>query len=112
MCSCTRCVVCPMSGGLLSKFVGCVFQWEVLACVNRSFKVRMGVERWSNVSYIILLGSMYWIMRVSLCAPEPHRGASKVMMGVKYSCVWGCSSTLGELASMYPIPVGCVLSRK
>ena len=35
-----------------------------------------------------------------------------VMMRVNHSCVWGCSLMLGLLASMYPIPMGCELSRK
>ena len=39
-------------------------------------------------------------------------GTSKVMMGVNHSCVCGCSLMLGVLASMYPIPVGCELSKK
>jgi len=39
-------------------------------------------------------------------------GASKVMMGVNHSCVWGCSLLLGVLASMYPIPAGCKISRR
>ena len=39
-------------------------------------------------------------------------GASKVMMVVNHSCVWGCSLMLGVLASMYPIPVGFELSKK
>ena len=74
--------------------------------------VRVGGGRWTIFSCIVVLGVMFWHIRVSLCAPEPHGGASKVMMGVNNSCVWGCSLMLGVLAGMYPIPVGCGLSRK
>ena len=74
--------------------------------------VRVGAGMWSNFSCIIALGVMFWHIRVSLCALEPHGGASKVMMGVNHACVLGCSLMLGVLASMYPILVGCVLSRK
>ena len=74
--------------------------------------VRMGVRRWSNLSCIIVLGVMFWHILVSMCASEPHGRASKVMTGVNYSCVGGCSLILGVVASMYPIRVGCELSRK
>ncbi len=50
---------------------------------------------------------------VFLCVPLSRReGVSKVMMGVNNYCVWGCSLMLGVLASVYPIPVGCEMSRK
>ena len=68
MCDGMRGVDCPMYGGLLSKLVGCVFQWGVLACVSRSFTVRVGFGRLSNCSCIIVLGVMFWHIRVSLCA--------------------------------------------
>ena len=74
--------------------------------------VRVGFGRWSNFSCIIVLGVMFWHIRVSLCASEPHGGASKVMMGVNHSSVWKCSLMLGVLARMYSILVGCELSRK
>jgi hypothetical protein len=74
--------------------------------------VRVGIGRWSNFSCIIVLGVMFWHMLVSVCAPEPYGGASKVTMGGNHSCVSGCSLPLGVLASMYPVPVGCVLSIK
>ena len=112
MCDSMRGVSCPLSGDLFSTLVGCVFQWGVLACVSRSFMVRVGFGRWSNFSCIVLLVVMFWHIRVSLCALEPHGGASKAMMGVNNSCVWGCSLVLGVLASMYPIPAGCEMSRK
>ena len=74
-CGGMRGVVCPISGGMLSKFIGCVFQWGMLACVSRSFMTRMGVGSSSNF--------------------EQHGGASKLMMGVCHSCVVECSLTLG-----------------
>jgi hypothetical protein len=114
MCGDMRGMVCPMSFGMLSKLIGCVLQWGILACVSRSFMVKVGVGRRSNLSFILVLGIMFWHMRVFVCAPRPHGegGASKVMMGVNHSRMWGCSLRLGLLASMYPIPAGCVLSRK
>jgi len=106
-------VNCLVSGGLFSTLAGCVFQWGVLACVSRSFMVRLGFGRWLNFSYIVVLGAMFWHIRVSLCASESHGGgASKVTMGVNNSCMWRCSLVLGMLANMYPIPVDCELSRK
>ena len=67
-------MACPVFGGLCSALVGCVFQWGVLACVSRSFIVRVGVGRWSNFSCIAVWGVMFWHIRVSLCAPAPHVG--------------------------------------
>jgi hypothetical protein len=49
--------------------------------------VRVGFGRWPNFSCIIVLGVMFWHIRVSMCAPKPYGGASKVMMGVNTSCV-------------------------
>jgi hypothetical protein len=63
-----------VSGNLFSTLVGCVFQWGVLACVSRSFMVRMGVGRRSNFSCILVLGVMFWHIRVSLFAPKQHGG--------------------------------------
>ncbi len=80
MCGGMRGVGCPMDGDLFSTLVGCVFQWGVLACVRRSFMVRVKFGRCN--SCIKVLGVMFWHIRVSLCAPEPHGGASKVIMGV------------------------------
>ena len=76
MCGGMRGVDCPMFGGLLSKFVGCAFQWGMLACINRSFRVRVGVGFWwwVNFSCIIVVGVMFWQMRDSLRAPEPLGG--------------------------------------
>jgi len=111
MCGGMRGVDCPVSSGLFSTLMGCIFQWGVVACVSRSFMVRVGVGRRSNFSCIIVSGAVFWHIRVSRCAPEPYGGASKVMMGVNNSCLWGCSLMLGVLASMYPFPVGCELSR-
>ena len=89
----------------------CLLRWcALLVCISLSFMVRVRVGRWSNFICFIVLGVMIWHIRVSLCAPR--MGASKVMMGVNYSSVWGCSLMLGVLARMYPIPVGCELSRK
>jgi len=112
MCGGMRGVACPVSGDMFSSLVGCVFQWGVFTCVSRSFMLRVGVGRRSIFSCIIVLGVVFWHIRVSLCAPEPHGGASKVMMGVNHYCVWGCSLLLGVLASMCPILVGCKLSRR
>ena len=100
MCGGMRVVDCLMSGGMCSALVGCAFQWGVLARVSRSFIVRVGVGSWSNFSCIAVLGVMFWHIRVSVCAPEPHGGSSKLMMGVNHSFVWGCSLMLGVLASM------------
>ena len=84
----------------------------MLACVSCSLMKRVGVGRWSNLSYIIVSGVMFWHIRICRCAPEPHGGTFKVMMGVNHYCVWRCSLMLGVLASMYPIPVRCELSKK
>jgi len=77
VCGGMRGVVCPIYDGLFSKCVGC-FLWGVLTCVSRSFMVRVGVGRRSNFSCIIVLGVMFWHIRVSLCAPEPHGGGGGV----------------------------------
>ena len=74
MCGGMRDVDCPMSGGLLSKFVGCACHGGMLDCVNRSSMVWVGVGRWSNFSCIAVWGVMFWHIRVSLCAPAPHVG--------------------------------------
>ena len=74
ICGGMRGVACPLYGGLFSTLGGFVFQWGMLACVNRSFMVRMGVGRWSNLSYIIVLGFMFWHIRASRRAAEPHGG--------------------------------------
>ena len=79
-----RGVGCPVYGDLFSTLVGCIFQYGMLACVSRSFMVRVGVGRWANFSCIAVLGVMFWHIRVSLCAPEPHGVASKEMMGVDH----------------------------
>jgi hypothetical protein len=72
MCGGMRGVDCPVYGDVFSTLVGCVFHWGLLACVSRSFMVRVGFRRWSNFSCIDVLGVMFWHIRVSLCAPEPH----------------------------------------
>ena len=51
-------------------------------------------------------------MCATLCALEPHGGASIVMDGVNQSFVWGYSMTIGVLANIYPISVSWVLSKK
>jgi len=63
---------CPVYDDLFSMLMGCVFQWDVLACVNRSFMVRVRYGRWSNFSCIVVLGVMFWHVRVFMCALEPH----------------------------------------
>jgi len=70
ICGGMRNVVCPMSNGTLNKFVGCVFQWGLLASVKRSFMVRAGVGSLSNLNCIIELGVMFWHMRyvTTVCA--------------------------------------------
>ena len=74
MCGGMRGVSSPVSGDLFSLLVGCVFQWGVLVCVSRSFMARVGFGRWSNFICILVLGAMFWHIRVSLCALEPHGG--------------------------------------
>ena len=69
-----RDVDCPVYSGLFSTLGGCVFQWGILACVSRSFMMRMEVGRWSNLSCILVVGVMFWHIRFSRCAPEPHGG--------------------------------------
>ena len=101
MCGGLRCVACPVFGGLCSALVGCVFQWGMLAFVSRSFRMRVGVGRWSNFSCVSVLCVMLLHIRVSFCVPEPNEGgAYKDMTGVNHSCVWGCSLVLGVLTSM------------
>ena len=60
----------PVYADLFSTLVGCVFQWDVLACVSRWFRVRVRVGRRSNFSCIVVLGVMFWHIRVCLCAPN------------------------------------------
>ena len=74
MCGGIRGVDYLVYGDLFSTLVGCVFQWGVFTCVSHSFMVRVGAGRWSNLSCIVVLGVMFWHIRVSLCAPEPHGG--------------------------------------
>jgi hypothetical protein len=74
MCGVMRGVSCPVPDNLFSTLVSCIFQWSVSACVSRSFMVRVGFERWSNFSCIIVLGVIFWHLRFSLRAPEPHGG--------------------------------------
>ena len=76
-CGGIRDVGCPVSGDLFSTLMGCVFQWGVLACVSHSFMVRLGFGSWSNSSCIVVLGVMFWHIRVSMCALEPHGGRLK-----------------------------------
>ena len=96
MCSGMRFVDCPVYDGMFSTLVGCVFQWGVLACVSCSFMVRLGFGRWSNFSCIVVSGVMFWHIRFSLCAPEPHgEGASKEMMGLTILVCGGVVWCLG-----------------
>ena len=74
MCGGMRGVDCPVYSDMFSTLVDCVFQWDVLACVSRSFMVRVGFGRWSNFICIVVLGVMFYHICVSLCAPEPHGG--------------------------------------
>ena len=73
MCGGIRGVDFPMYDDLFSTLVSCVFQWGLLACVSRSFMVRVEFGRWSNFSCIVVLGVMFGIF-VFLCVPLSRMG--------------------------------------
>ena len=61
--------------------------------------VRMGVGRLLNFVCVVELGVRFWKHLVGLCAPEPHGGPSRVIIGPSQSWVCGCSVALGVFIS-------------
>ena len=57
-------------------------------------------------SCMIVLGVMFWHMRVSTCAPESHVRVSKLMTGFNHYCVWVQSDAWG--IGWY-VPDSCVM---
>ena len=57
--------------------------------------VRVGVGRLLKLVCAVELGVRFWKHFVGLCAPEPHGGPSRVIIGPSQSLVCGCCATSG-----------------
>ena len=53
--------------------------------------------RLSNLVCVVELGVRFWMHLVGLCAPEPHGGPSRVIIGPNQSIVCGCRVSCGVL---------------
>ncbi len=61
--------------------VGCVLHWWKFACVRRELMVRVGAGKLLNLFCAAEFGVRFWKHLVGLCAPEPHGGPSRVIIG-------------------------------
>ncbi len=61
----------------------------MLAFISRLLMVRLGAGSWLNLSCSILLGARFWHILLSMWAPEPQGGPSRVIAGPCFVVFWG-----------------------
>ncbi len=79
----------------------------MLAFISRLLMVRLGAGSWLNLFCSISLVARFRHILVSLWAPEPHGGPSRIIAGPSFCCILGWLSGLGVLASAYPMFLSC-----
>ncbi len=79
----------------------------MLAFISRLLMVRLGAGSWLTLFCSISLGARFWQILVSLWAPEPQGGPSRVIAGPSLCCIIRWLIRLGVLASTYPMFWGC-----